>query len=241
MDTFMNNDTQVTTGIGEYPVTKSLKTAKISFETSEGALPTTTQEFGQIQTTTNEMGFNTQIGEFPNMANIEKEEFASVNELGAEGALNDVQFNQIQTNTNTGFTGFETTTTTTSTTNVMDTNAFTENTTTNMNFGANTETQFGEYQATSPIIDTAESAQITQNTTTNYENIGSFDTTTTTGNVVDTGATYNAESFQSVEPNVDLGNITTSTPAVETNNFDFTSTSSVVDATSALNNFDSTN
>ena len=237
MDTFMNNDAQAS-GFGEYPVTSSLKISKTSN-------PPTTEGFTQFQQTTNATGFDAQMQEFPNIENLENEDFASVNEIQSNGAATNVQFDQFaaSANANADFGGFQATTTTTTTTNnVVDTNAFTENTTSNMDFGANAESQFSEYQATSPIIDTAETAQILQNANTNYENVESFGaTTTTTENVVDTGATYNDETFQSVEPSVDLGNITTSTPATETNNFDFTATDSIVGATSALNNFDSTN
>ena len=233
----MNNDAQAS-GFGEYPVTSSLKISKTSN-------PPTTEGFTQFQQTTNATGFDAQMQEFPNIENLENEDFASVNEIQSNGAATNVQFDQFaaSANANADFGGFQaTTTTTTTTTNVVDTNAFTENTTSNMDFGANAESQFSEYQATSPIIDTAETAQILQNANTNYENVESFGaTTTTTENVVDTGATYNDETFQSIEPSVDLGNITTSTPATETNNFDFTATDSIVGATSALNNFDSTN
>ena len=239
---------------GEYKVTQSIKAAKTTSVPS--SIPAATDDFTQFQqvdtqfapSTTKQTTTTTENFQFfQGDANLDNEEFATVNVLQSDGTTSDIKLNQIDTaaTTNTDFTtktetkitgfennaqfdfgasntGFET-----NTTNIVDTNTFnTENATTNlegMDFNTNTQAQFGEFQT--------ESAQAMGDANFNLgEAFGKTETTTTTTttnieNMVDTGANYNANTFQSVEPNVD------------TNNFDFTSSNSIVGATSALNDF----
>ena len=221
MDTFMNADNKnKATAYGEYPVSKSIKAASSSVE----AIPTSTEGFAQYDTTTNEIGLDTQANtniDFQALTNIggDDNDFARVNILSSDESSN-LQAGGFQetttTNTNVDFTAsaqvdtnmnFDTNTQfdfgTTNTTSELDVLQATS---------SNTGTQYGEYQASSPITDTAESAQIVENTS------------------IEGNMNFNADTFQSVEPNVEM----------ENNNFDFTTSNSIIGATSALNNFDST-
>ena len=221
MDTLMNADnTNQATAYGEYPVSSSTNVASSSAE----AIPTSTEGFAQYDTTTNEIGLDTQVNtntDFQALTNFggDDNDFASVNILSSDESSN-VQVGGFEatttTNTNVDFTA----STQVDTNMNFDTNAQidfgTTNTTSEMDVlqatSGNTETQYGEYQATSPIIDTAESAQIVENTS------------------IEGNMNFNADTFQSVEPNVEM----------ENNNFDFTTNNSIVGATSALNNFETT-
>ena len=238
------NTEPLTTGYGEYPATSSSKLADTSNSLPTETLPAQTEDFSQFQTTTNQINMDTQIPDI--QTNFDTNDFASVNVLQSDGTSSEAQMGQY-TNSTTENVDFTTTAeaTTFDSNAQMDfgaTNTFTENTTTNvegMDLGTNVETQYGEYQASSPIINTAESAQITGNF--NMEAFGTTETTTTNIENVNTNVDYNAATFQSVEPEVDLGAMTTSTPTFEANNFDFTTSDSIVGATSALNNIESTN
>ena len=217
----MNADnTNQATAYGEYPVSSSTNVASSSAE----AIPTSTEGFAQYDTTTNEIGLDTQANtntDFQALTNFggDDNDFASVNILSSDESSN-VQVGGFEatttTNTNVDFTASAQVDTNMN----FDTNAQidfgTTNTTSEMDVlqatSGNTETQYGEYQATSPIIDTAESAQIVENTS------------------IEGNMNFNADTFQSVEPNVEM----------ENNNFDFTTNNSIVGATSALNNFETT-
>ena len=217
----MNADnTNQATAYGEYPVSSSTNVASSSAE----AIPTSTEGFAQYDTTTNEIGLDTQVNtntDFQALTNFggDDNDFASVNILSSDESSN-VQVGGFEATTTTN-TNVDFTTSTQVDTNMnFDTNAQidfgTTNTTSEMDVlqatSGNTETQYGEYQATSPIIDTAESAQIVENTS------------------IEGNMNFNADTFQSVEPNVEM----------ENNNFDFTTNNSIVGATSALNNFETT-
>ena len=223
MDTFMNvNTSNQATSYGEYPVSSSLKIASSSVE----AIPTSTEGLAQYDTTTNEIGLDTKVNtatDLQALTNIGADDgdFAKVNILSADESSN-LQVGEYPTTTTTTNTNVDFTASAQVDTNMnYETNAQvdfgTTNTTSELNVlqatSSNTETQYGEYQASSPIIDTAESAQI----------IGSITT--------EENMNYNADTFQSVEPNVEM----------ENNNFDFTTSNSIIGATSALNNFESTN
>ena len=205
------------TSYGEYPASSSSHAASSSVE----ALPTSTEGLAQYDTTTNEIGLDTQINtaaDFQSLTNLTADEndFAKVNVLSSEESSG-AQIGDFAATTSTENVDF-TASAQVETNMNFDTNAQvdfgTTNTTSDLDVlqatSSNTETQYGEYQATSPIIDTAESAQIVENTSAEVN--------------------YNADTFQSVEPNVEM----------ENNNFDFTTSNSIIGATSALNTVDST-
>ena len=263
MDTFMNTNATESSNFGEYPATSTKKVAQETFQTITDAIPTSTEDLAQYDTTSHEVGLDSQFNLASNneiqepFTDFQTEgDFASVNELPTDDNTTNLQvadYNaEVNTNTaTTNFdtnaqfdlgmanTGFESGTDFVQTTTTTTTNTFTENTENNFGGidvlqGTANATEYGEYQASSPIIDTAESAQITGNA--NLENLESFGTGEATS-----GAEYNFNTFQSVEENVDLGGMTTSTPIEGENNFDFTTSDSVIGATSALNNIESTN
>ena len=259
----MNTNTTESSNFGEYPATSTKKVAQETFQTTTDAIPTSTEDLAQYDTTTNEVGLDSQFNLASNneiqepFTDFKTEgDFASVKVLPTDDNTTNLQvadYNaEVNTNTaTTNFdtnaqfdlgmanTGFESGTDFVQTTTTTTTNTFTENTENNFGGidvlqGTANATEYGEYQASSPIIDTAESAQITGNA--NLENLESFGTGEATS-----GAEYNFNTFQSVEENVDLGGMTTSTPIEGENNFDFTTSDSVIGATSALNNIESTN
>jgi hypothetical protein len=267
MDTFMNTNATESSNFGEYPATSTKKVAQETFQTTTDAIPTSTEDLAQYDTTSHEVGLDSQFNLASNneiqedlnqpFTDFQTEgDFASVNVLPTDDNTTNLQvadYNaEVNTNTaTTNFdtnaqfdlgmanTGFESGTDFVQTTTTTTTNTFTENTENNFGGidvlqGTANATEYGEYQASSPIIDTAESAQITGNA--NLENLESFGTGEATS-----GAEYNFNTFQSVEENVDLGGMTTSTPIEGENNFDFTTSDSVIGATSALNNIESTN
>ena len=259
----MNTNATESSNFGEYPATSTKKVAQETFQTITDAIPTSTEDLAQYDTTSHEVGLDSQFNLASNneiqepFTDFQTEgDFASVNELPTDDNTTNLQvadYNaEVNTNTaTTNFdtnaqfdlgmanTGFESGTDFVQTTTTTTTNTFTENTENNFGGidvlqGTANATEYGEYQASSPIIDTAESAQITGNA--NLENLESFGTGEATS-----GAEYNFNTFQSVEENVDLGGMTTSTPIEGENNFDFTTSDSVIGATSALNNIESTN
>ena len=259
----MNTNATESSNFGEYPATSTKKVAQETFQTITDAIPTSTEDLAQYDTTSHEVGLDSQFNLASNneiqepFTDFQTEgDFASVNELPTDDNTTNLQvadYNaEVNTNTaTTNFdtnaqfdlgmanTGFESGTDFVQTTTTTTTNTFTENTENNFGGidvlqGTANATEYGEYQASSPIIDTAESAQITGNA--NLENLESFGTGEATS-----GAQYNFNTFQSVEENVDLGGMTTSTPIEGENNFDFTTSDSVIGATSALNNIESTN
>ena len=259
----MNTNATESSNFGEYPATSTKKVAQETFQTITDAIPTSTEDLAQYDTTSHEVGLDSQFNLASNneiqepFTDFQTEgDFASVNELPTDDNTTNLQvadYNaEVNTNTattnfdanaqfNLGManTGFESGTDFVQTTTTTTTNTFTENTENNFGGidvlqGTANATEYGEYQASSPIIDTAESAQITGNA--NLENLESFGTGEATS-----GAEYNFNTFQSVEENVDLGGMTTSTPIEGENNFDFTTSDSVIGATSALNNIESTN
>ena len=85
MDTFMNADNaNQSTSYGEYPVSSSSHAASSSVE----ALPTSTEGLAQYDTTTNEIGLDTQINtaaDFQSLTNLTADEsdFAKVNVLSS--------------------------------------------------------------------------------------------------------------------------------------------------------------
>ena len=259
----MNTNATESSNFGEYPATSTKKVAQETFQTITDAIPTSTEDLAQYDTTSHEVGLDSQFNLASNneiqepFTDFQTEgDFASVNELPTDDNTTNLQvadYNaEVNTNTattnfdanaqfNLGManTGFESGTDFVQTTTTTTTNTFTENTENNFGGidvlqGTANATEYGEYQASSPIIDTVESAQITGNA--NLENLESFGTGEATS-----GAEYNFNTFQSVEENVDLGGMTTSTPIEGENNFDFTTSDSVIGATSALNNIESTN
>ena len=259
----MNTNATESSNFGEYPATSTKKVAQETFQTTTDAIPTSTEDLAQYDTTSHEVGLDSQFNLASNneiqepFTDFQTEgDFASVKVLPTDDNTTNLQvadYNaEVNTNTattnfdtNTQFdlgmtnTGFESGTDFVQTTTTTTTNTFTENTENNFGGidvlqGTANATEYGEYQASSPIIDTAESAQITGNA--NLENLESFGTGEATS-----GAEYNFNTFQSVEENVDLGGMTTSTPIEGENNFDFTTGDSVIGATSALNNIESTN
>ena len=263
----MNTNATESSNFGEYPATSTKKVAQETFQTTTDAIPTSTEDLAQYDTTSHEVGLDSQFNLASNneiqedlnqpFTDFQTEgDFASVNVLPTDDNTTNLQvadYNaEVNTNTaTTNFdtnaqfdlgmanTGFESGTDFVQTTTTTTTNTFTENTENNFGGidvlqGTANATEYGEYQASSPIIDTAESAQITGNA--NLENLESFGTGEATS-----GAEYNFNTFQSVEENVDLGGMTTSTPIEGENNFDFTTSDSVIGATSALNNIESTN
>ena len=259
----MNTNATESSNFGEYPATSTKKVAQETFQTITDAIPTSTEDLAQYDTTSHEVGLDSQFNLASNneiqepFTDFQTEgDFASVNELPTDDNTTNLQvadYNaEVNTNTaTTNFdtnaqfdlgmanTGFESGTDFVQTTTTTTTNTFTENTENNFGGidvlqGTANATEYGEYQASSPIIDTVESAQITGNA--NLENLESFGTGEATS-----GAEYNFNTFQSVEENVDLGGMTTSTPIEGENNFDFTTSDSVIGATSALNNIESTN
>ena len=259
----MNTNATESSNFGEYPATSTKKVAQETFQTITDAIPTSTEDLAQYDTTSHEVGLDSQFNLASNneiqepFTDFQTEgDFASVNELPTDDNTTNLQvadYNaEVNTNTaTTNFdtnaqfdlgmanTGFESGTDFVQTTTTTTTNTFTENTENNFGGidvlqGTANATEYGEYQASSPIIDTVESAQITGNA--NLENLESFGTGEATS-----GAQYNFNTFQSVEENVDLGGMTTSTPIEGENNFDFTTSDSVIGATSALNNIESTN
>ena len=259
----MNTNATESSNFGEYPATSTKKVAQETFQTTTDAIPTSTEDLAQYDTTSHEVGLDSQFNLASNneiqepFTDFQTEgDFASVKVLPTDDNTTNLQvadYNaEVNTNTattnfdtNTQFdlgmtnTGFESGTDFVQTTTTTTTNTFTENTENNFGGidvlqGTANATEYGEYQASSPIIDTAESAQITGNA--NLENLESFGTGEATS-----GAEYNFNTFQSVEENVDLGGMTTSTPIEGENNFDFTTSDSVIGATSALNNIESTN
>ena len=263
----MNTNATENSNFGEYPATSTKKVAQETFQTTTDAIPTSTEDLAQYDTTSHEVGLDSQFNLASNneiqadlnqpFTDFQTEgDFASVNVLPTDDNTTNLQvadYNaEVNTNTattnfdtNTQFdlgmtnTGFESGTDFVQTTTTTTTNTFTENTENNFGGidvlqGTANATEYGEYQASSPIIDTAESAEITGNA--NLENLESFGTGEATS-----GAEYNFNTFQSVEENVDLGGMTTSTPIEGENNFDFTTSDSVIGATSALNNIESTN
>ena len=233
MDTDLNmNTSSDANAFGEYPVTSSTK-ANDSIPTTFDAMPTSTEDFSQIQTSSNEMDFNTQINttnEFTDFqattTNVENTEgeFANVDVLQQTGtASTDLQFGEYPATTSTSNADFSAQIETTTTDAQIDlggassgfeANAFTGEATTDLGTtdilqasSTAENVNIGEYQATnystnadssSPIIDTYESAQMTQ------------------------GADFNVDMAQTEQTNINLGDLTTSTPAFETNNFDFT-------------------
>ena len=254
MDTFMKEANAQPVSFGEYKVTKTIKGLKTT------SVPESTQDFNQFQATTNEVNLDTQFQTtakeatsadnfnfFQGDSNLDTEEFATVKVIQSNETSSDVNLNQFQTaaatttnTTETKLEGFDTnaqfdfgnsnTNFETNTTNIVDTNTFNAESATkdlgNFDFNTNTQTQFGEFQ-TETNLNLGEAFGKTETTTTtNLENI-------------DTNVNYNAETFQSIEPNVDLNAMTNTTPALDTNtnNFDFTSSNSIVGATSALNDF----
>ena len=259
----MNTNATESSNFGEYPATSTKKVAQETFQTTTDAIPTSTEDLAQYDTTSHEVGLDSQFNLASNneiqepFTDFQTEgDFASVNVLPTDDNTTNLQvadYNaEVNTNTaTTNFdtnaqfdlgmanTGFESGTDFVQTTTTTTTNTFTENTENNFGGidvlqGTANATEYGEYQASSPIIDTVESAQITGNA--NLENLESFGTGEATS-----GAEYNFNTFQSVEENVDLGGMTTSTPIEGENNFDFTTSDSVIGATSALNNIESTN
>ena len=259
----MNTNATESSNFGEYPATSTKKVAQETFQTTTDAIPTSTEDLAQYDTTSHEVGLDSQFNLASNneiqepFTDFQTEgDFASVKVLPTDDNTTNLQvadYNaEVNTNTaTTNFdtnaqfdlgmanTGFESGTDFVQTTTTTTTNTFTENTENNFGGidvlqGTANATEYGEYQASSPIIDTAESAQITGNA--NLENLESFGTGEATS-----GAEYNFNTFQSVEENVDLGGMTTSTPIEGENNFDFTTSDSVIGATSALNNIESTN
>ena len=259
----MNTNATESSNFGEYPATSTKKVAQETFQTITDAIPTSTEDLAQYDTTSHEVGLDSQFNLASNneiqepFTDFQTEgDFASVNELPTDDNTTNLQvadYNaEVNTNTaTTNFdtnaqfdlgmanTGFESGTDFVQTTTTTTTNTFTENTENNFGGidvlqGTANATEYGEYQASSPIIDTVESAQINGNA--NLENLESFGTGEATS-----GAEYNFNTFQSVEENVDLGGMTTSTPIEGENNFDFTTSDSVIGATSALNNIESTN
>ena len=259
----MNTNATESSNFGEYPATSTKKVAQETFQTITDAIPTSTEDLAQYDTTSHEVGLDSQFNLASNneiqepFTDFQTEgDFASVNELPTDDNTTNLQvadYNaEVNTNTattnfdanaqfNLGManTGFESGTDFVQTTTTTTTNTFTENTENNFGGidvlqGTANATEYGEYQASSPIIDTVESAQINGNA--NLENLESFGTGEATS-----GAEYNFNTFQSVEENVDLGGMTTSTPIEGENNFDFTTSDSVIGATSALNNIESTN
>ena len=263
----MNTNATENSNFGEYPATSTKKVAQETFQTTTDAIPTSTEDLAQYDTTSHEVGLDSQFNLASNneiqadlnqpFTDFQTEgDFASVNVLPTDDNTTNLQvadYNaEVNTNTaTTNFdtnaqfdlgmanTGFESGTDFVQTTTTTTTNTFTENTENNFGGidvlqGTANATEYGEYQASSPIIDTAESAEITGNA--NLENLESFGTGEATS-----GAEYNFNTFQSVEENVDLGGMTTSTPIEGENNFDFTTSDSVIGATSALNNIESTN
>ena len=244
MDNFMKETNSQPVSFGEYQVTKTIKGIKST------SVPESSQDFTQFQASTNETNLDTQFQTttkeatsadnfqfFQGDSNLDTEEFATVKVIQSNESSSDVKLNQFDTaattTTNTAETkieGFQTNTQfdfgasntafETNTTNIVDTNTFNaESDTKDLgDFNINTQTQLGEFQT--------ESAQQMGDANINFsEAFGKTETTTTTNieNMIDTGATYNADTFQSIEPNVDLNAMTNTTPALDINNFDFTS------------------